>query len=298
MAVNDSLINLSLRVSLSFGRQAPRCRSALSSSHGVRGGIAQVNRLPSRRAEMAAGNLPPPAALDIHSEQAGERWIRFKRAWDSYALATGLTEKAEAVQMATLLTVNGEGAREVYSTFTGWAREGDSAKIGPVLEKFRQYCEPRKNVPFVSTADAKNPAKPTAITARNCDFRTITPDELLRDRLVFGIRDNKIRERLLREPALTLARTDKICHAAESTVTQLKLVEDHTTNVSALDPPIKECSNCGQRHPDTQRCPALGKTCRKCQKKNYFAAKCRSTQTRVRAVDEEDLTREEESDNM
>ena len=97
---------------------------------------------------MAAGNLPPPAALDIHSEPAGERWRRFKRAWDSYALATGLTEKAEAVQVATLLTVIGEQAREVYSTFTGWAREGDSAKIGPVLEKFRQYCEPRKNVPF------------------------------------------------------------------------------------------------------------------------------------------------------
>ena len=97
---------------------------------------------------MAAANLPPPAALDIHSEQAGERWRRFKRAWDSYALATGLTEKAEAVQVETLLTVIGEEAREVYSTFTGWAREGDSAKIGPVLEKFRQYCEPRKNVPF------------------------------------------------------------------------------------------------------------------------------------------------------
>ena len=93
---------------------------------------------------MVAGNLPPPAALDIHSEQAGERWRRFKRAWDSYALAIGFTEKAEAVQVATLLTVIGEEAREVYSTFTGWAREGDSAKIGPVLEKFQQYCEPRE----------------------------------------------------------------------------------------------------------------------------------------------------------
>ena len=113
-----------------------------------------------------------------------------------------------------------------------------------------------------------------------------------------GIRDNKTRERLLREPALTLARTDEVCHAAESTVTQLKLVEDHTTNVSVLDPPIKECSNCGRRHPDSQRCPALGKTCRKCQKKNHFAAKCRSTRTRVRTVDEEDLTREEENDTM
>ena len=153
---------------------------------------------------MAAANLPPPAALDIHNEQAGERWRRFKRAWDSYALATGLTEKAEAVQVATLLTVIGEEAREVYSTFTGWAREGDSAKIGPVLEKFRQYCEPRKNVPFERYRFNRRCQEPGETynhyrtelrkLSGNCDFRTITPDELLRDRLVFGIRDNKTRE--------------------------------------------------------------------------------------------------------
>jgi hypothetical protein len=44
-----------------------------------------------------------------------------------------------------------------------------------------------------------------------CEFQTITPEEILRDRLVFGIRDNKIRERLLRESSLTLKKTDEIC---------------------------------------------------------------------------------------
>ena len=40
--------------------------------------------------------------------------------------------------------------------------------------------------------------------AENCDFQTITPDDILRDKLVFGIRDEKTRERLLRESRLTL----------------------------------------------------------------------------------------------
>ena len=71
--------------------------------------------------------------------------------------------------------------------------------------------------------------------ADSCDFASITPDEILRDRLVFGIRDSKTRERLLREPSLTLKRTDEICHAAESMTTQLKLVEDgQGANVSAV----------------------------------------------------------------
>ena len=50
--------------------------------------------------------------------------------------------------MATLLTVIGEEAREVYSTFNDWAEDGDDKKIKPVLKKFGDYCEPRKNIPF------------------------------------------------------------------------------------------------------------------------------------------------------
>ena len=60
--------------------------------------------------------------------------------------------------------------------------------------------------------------------AENCDFQTITPDDILRDKLVFGIRDEKTRERLLRESRLTLQRTDEICHAAESMTLQMKVV--------------------------------------------------------------------------
>ena len=73
---------------------------------------------------------------------------RFKLAWSNYSLATALNEKNEAVQVATLLTVIGEEAREVFSTFSGWATDGDESKIGPVLAKFEQYCQPRKHVPF------------------------------------------------------------------------------------------------------------------------------------------------------
>ena len=63
-------------------------------------------------------------------------------------MATELNKKLEAVQVATLLTVIGEEVREVFSTFTDWAAEGNSSKIAAVLAKFEVYCQPRKNVPF------------------------------------------------------------------------------------------------------------------------------------------------------
>ena len=147
--------------------------------------------------------------------------------------------------MATLLTVFGEEAREVFSTFTGWEHVGDIAKIGPVIAKFEQYCQARKHVPFeryrfnrrVQEAGETYDQYRTALRklAESCDFQTITPDEILRDKLVFGIRDEKTRERLLRESRLTLQRTDEICHAAESMISQMKLVqESQAITVSAL----------------------------------------------------------------
>ena len=93
--------------------------------------------------------MPPPTPLDIHDQNAAERWKKFNLAWNSYSLATELNKKSEKVQVATLLTVIGEEARDVYSTFTDWADEGDQDKIAPVLQKFAEYCQPRKNVPFV-----------------------------------------------------------------------------------------------------------------------------------------------------
>ena len=97
---------------------------------------------------MAAGfSLPPPPTLDIHDANVSEKWKRFKLAWDSYSLATELNKKSEEVQVATLLTIIGEDARDVFSTFT-WANADEGKKIKPVLEQFAEYCEPSKNIPF------------------------------------------------------------------------------------------------------------------------------------------------------
>ena len=110
--------------------------------------------------------------------------------------------------MATLVTVIGEEAREVFSTFTDWAAEGDDAKIEPLLAKFAQYYQPRRNsyvnIPFERYRYNLRTQKPgetydqyrTALRklAEGCDFQTITPEEILRDRLVFGFKDDKVRE--------------------------------------------------------------------------------------------------------
>ena len=92
--------------------------------------------------------LPPPPTLEMHSSNASEKW----KGWRNYLLATEL--KTAAVVVATVLTVIGEKAREVYSTFTGWTSKQDEAKIHLVLEKFAPYCMLRKNVRLSDTVQS------------------------------------------------------------------------------------------------------------------------------------------------
>ena len=259
---------------------------------------------------MASNALPVPAPLEIHDTNAADKWRKFLAAWENYALATELDAKPQAVQVATLLTVIGEDGREVHSTFRDWAQDGDDRRILPVLKKFAEYCQPQKNVPFERykfnkrMQESGEPYEQYKTALRKlseaCEFDTITPNEILRDRLIFGIHDTKVRERLLRENNLTLAKTDEICRAAESMTEQMRIVgqsSSSATSVHALRQAVgqkkrvkkketshttkseatKECWNCGRQHgrESKELCPAFGKTCDCCGKSNHFAKKCR-----------------------
>ena len=95
---------------------------------------------------MASANaLLGPLPLDIHAANVAEKWRKFNLAWENYAMATKLNKKAEPVQVATLLTVIAEDARQVYST-NAWPQ--DHQRIKPVLQRFADYCQPRRNVLF------------------------------------------------------------------------------------------------------------------------------------------------------
>ena len=66
-----------------------------------------------------------------------------------------------------------------------------------------------------------------------CEFESITPKyQILRDKLVFGIRDSKVHERLLHEKSLSLEKTDEICCSHETMVQQMRVVGDASLSVA------------------------------------------------------------------
>ena len=49
-------------------------------------------------------------------------------------------------------------------------------------------------------------------------------DELIQDRIVCGIRDTGTRKKLLQEPKLTFQKCIDVCRSAETTATQMKVM--------------------------------------------------------------------------
>lgn len=226
-----------------------------------------------------------------------------------YEIATGICKQEDLVRVSTLLSVIGEETVKAFDTFT-WAEGQSENKITDVLAKFDEYCEPRTQVIYERYRFNNRNQEPgegisayiteLRVIAKNCAHDEITPDEILRDRLVLGVRDEKIRERLLRVNDLTLTKAIDICKASEQTSQQLKLITSGTEeSVGAVntepppstrrqrDPPLHrpECRFCGYQHGNRQ-CPARGQTCHKCGQKNHFQSKCRSTNPKVNAVEE------------
>ena len=156
--------------------------------------------------------LPAPAPLAIHDANVAELWTTFQQPWEHYAAATEVAKKSEKAQVGVLMTVMGAEGRAVFATFT-WADQDNAGKMKPVMKKFEEYCQKKNNVPFERyriNSRQQGPGETyeqyrtqlLTLTA-NCAFGTITPDEILPDRLVFGISDDKLREKLFAEKNLT-----------------------------------------------------------------------------------------------
>ncbi|KAK3743483.1 hypothetical protein QZH41_013098 [Actinostola sp. cb2023] len=155
-------------------------------------------------------SLKPPKPLSFEGNVA-DNWRRWLQQFNSSfnMNATGRDGKDEKIQYSTFLTIAGEDALEIYNTFT--FEEAEANKVKSLIKKFEAYCNPRKNVTYerhkfntrCQEPDEKIDRYVTELRklAKSCEFSELT-DSLIRDRIVCGILDGKVREKLLSEEDL------------------------------------------------------------------------------------------------
>ena len=79
----------------------------------------------------AAGfSLPSPALYEIHDPNVAEKWKTNPTGVRELRTCNRVKYEGEPIQVATLLTVIGEEAKEVSSTFNDWVAHGDDRKSG------------------------------------------------------------------------------------------------------------------------------------------------------------------------
>jgi len=249
--------------------------------------------------------LRRPKPLSFEGNVA-ENWRVFEQEFDIYVNAA-YADKSDTAKAYMLLNLAGSEAIERERSFVYYpaitadpdrgilaAAAESREQLATLKRKFRELCNPISNVilerhkfntriqkedePFSSfLSDLKN-------KAGQCAYGTLT-DELIRDRIVSGLRSDNIRKQLLRTDSLTLEKAIHICLVHETSeqnneafkssleVDDVRTKEVKHRRVSQSNPPVTSLNrtqpkmsfcNCGNEH-QPRKCPSYVKTCNICK---------------------------------
>lgn len=145
-------------------------------------------------------SLSVPAAFPFDTP---DHWPKWKRRFEQYRLASGLSKESEERQVNTLLYCLGEEAEDILTSTN--ISDDDRKQYATVMEKFDRFFRVRKNVIIELAKFNKHvqlpdePAEQFIASLYNltadCNFGDLR-NELIRDRIVVGIRDTSLSERL------------------------------------------------------------------------------------------------------
>ena len=273
--------------------ETPAARSSVTAREGVSAGAS-----PTTTASFQV-SMPEPFTFS-----RPEEWVRWIRRFERFRVASGLTQKDGEVQVSTLIYAMGDQADDILRSFT--LSDNDRKSYAIVKSKFDNHFIRRRNVIFERAKfnrrrqEESEPVE-TFITAlyalaEHCGYGDLH-DEMIRDRIVVGIRNNALSEKMQLDSELTLSKAIAQVRQSEAVKQQQPLLRgQHDAPVGAVKRgrggPNKgnkpntdntgtahkqRCTRCG-RNPTHNRavCPARDKTCDNCGKKGHFKAVCRS----------------------
>ena len=182
-------------------------------------------------------DIKGPGELNFESNNLSEAWVKWKRAMQYYLVAT-CKGKSEEGKVAIFMCTIGRHGQDIKDTFELECDEngGEIITVKILLQKLKEYCQPRKHLVverhcFLTRNQGPSETIDQYVTelktlATTCEWGELK-DDLICSRIVSGILSKRIRERLLREPELTLKKAIDMCQAEELSKEQLKFFDNN-----------------------------------------------------------------------
>ena len=172
---------------------------------------------------------PPTLDLTVDRYSAFKAW---HDRWNDYAIVTKLKDEAAEYQCSMLRYTFTEETRKIYNTLNLSADEAKDIK--EILKKLEAFAKGTVNETlerhtFNSRKQDEDECFDDFLTdlkvlIKNCNYCANCVDGVLRDRIVAGIRDLSLRQKLLSENDLTLKKAEDACRAREKAVQGAKLL--------------------------------------------------------------------------
>ncbi|KFM72400.1 hypothetical protein X975_12067, partial [Stegodyphus mimosarum] len=241
-------------------------------------------------------NLPTLSPFDAGSNPS-EAWRHWKEDLEDYIEALRYSQESESTKTALFRHVCGDELKKQYRSFDLEPGAGSSeVSLKQVPQEFDKYFADYQKEIYVSLKfleiKQEKGEKFTDFYSRlrcaivDCNYGQ-AQDRMLRDKIVQGISDKALQERLIRETnraKKTLHNIISECKAAEHSKAQATEMSENKISVDALRKnkhrsnlaqrtQIKECKRCGRKH-EPKKCAAFGTVCRKCGGKNHWKKMC------------------------
>ncbi|XP_031332335.1 uncharacterized protein LOC116167827 [Photinus pyralis] len=260
----------------------------------------------------------PPTEMSFEGNLA-DNWVFFRQKFAIYLKATTLEKEEDSSKAALLLNMVGDRVIQIYNNLV-FEKPEDKDSYTKIFDKLNEYFIPTKNVTYERNVfftremgiDETVDEYVNALRhlSSSCEFQDLT-DSLIKDRLVLGIQDRSVKDRLFRESNVDLKKAIEICKASELARKQIQqlssakvdvvrdVVKQHKkygsgtaghkqtnrgktqANPQPREVPKKDgCYCCGGDHPrDKLMCPARSAVCNKCKKVGHYARVCKSINT-------------------
>lgn len=250
-------------------------------------------------------NSLPTISPFVTSTNPSEAWRFWKQDFEDYLEAIKYSDEGETTKTALFRHVCGEELKKQLRAFDLKPAVGtEQVSLQQILEEFDKYFLDYQNEVYASFKflEIKQERGETfsnfysrlRSAVVECSYGT-SQDRMLRDKIIHGLLDKPLQERLLRETSKkdkTLLDLISECKAAEHSKAQVTEMNDNR-NVNSITKPKhrpktvpfsqvnssrdlkKSCRCCGLLH-ESRKCPAYGSKCLKCGGRNHWATVCKT----------------------